>query len=177
MSDSRILIVDDEKDILEMLEYTLRKEGYEVFKASNGEKGLELAEAHKPEIIILDIMMPGMDGIELCRELRARPDFQNTFIIILTARGEEYSEVAGFDAGADDYVVKPIKLRSLIKRLDAMQKRKISAPGKENEILEFGNYKLDRAGTEQSNGCRGIGCLDQHAFPVRLPLGTGYRGR
>ena len=123
MEGSRILIADDEKDILEMLEYTLQKEGYQVFKAENGEDTLRVAEEKDPEIILLDIMMPKMDGIEVCRTLRTKSQFDNTIIMILTARSEEYSEVAGFDAGADDYVTKPIKLRSLVRRLSALQRR------------------------------------------------------
>ena len=103
------MIADDERDIIEMLEYALNKEGYHVITAEDGAETIKKAEAHKPDIILLDIMMPKMDGIEVCRTLRSKPGFENTIIIILTARGEEYSEVAGFDAGADDYVTKPVK--------------------------------------------------------------------
>ena len=123
MQGTSILIADDERDILEMLEYTLSKEGYKVIKAENGQETLNKAVEHSPDIILLDIMMPKMDGIEVCRTLRGKPQFDNTIIMILTARGEEYSEVAGFDAGADDYVTKPVKLRSLIRRLNALQRR------------------------------------------------------
>lgn len=123
MEGTSILIADDERDILEMLEYTLSKEGYKVIKAENGQETLNKAVEHSPDIILLDIMMPKMDGIEVCRALRGKPQFDDTIIMILTARGEEYSEVAGFDAGADDYVTKPVKLRSLIRRLNALQRR------------------------------------------------------
>lgn len=123
METKTILIADDEQDILELLEYALKKEGYQVYKASDGEETIEKAKKHQPDIMLLDIMMPKMDGIEVCRALRGMPQFENTLIVILTARGEEYSEVAGFDAGADDYVTKPVKLRSLIRRLEALQAR------------------------------------------------------
>lgn len=118
-----ILIADDEQDILELLEYALTKEGYKVFLAADGQETIELAKKHAPDIVLLDIMMPKMDGIEVCRTMRTMSQFENTLIVILTARGEEYSEVAGFDAGADDYVTKPVKLRSLVRRLQALQSR------------------------------------------------------
>lgn len=123
MKGKKILIADDEKDILELLEYAFKKEGYKVYKAADGEESLELGLKHAPDIVLLDIMMPKMDGIEVCRAMRSREEFDNTLIVILTARGEEYSEVAGFDAGADDYVTKPVKLRSLIRRLEALSSR------------------------------------------------------
>ncbi|MCB9231396.1 MAG: response regulator transcription factor [Bacteroidia bacterium] len=142
MSAKKILIVDDEKDILELLQYRLEMEGYEVEKARDGEKGLEKAKQFLPDFILLDIMMPGMDGIELCTRLRSLPQFQKTIIIILSARGEEYSEVAGFDAGADDYVVKPVKMRSLLKRLESLQRRKVVG---EPDILEFDDVIIDKS--------------------------------
>ncbi len=123
MQETSILIADDERDIIEMLKYTLTKEGYTVIAAEDGIETIKKAEKYKPEIILLDIMMPKMDGIEVCRSLRSKTEFKDTIIIILTARGEEYSEVAGFDAGADDYVTKPVKLRSLMSRLSALQRR------------------------------------------------------
>ena len=141
MEKKRILVADDERDILEMLTYTLEKEGYEVACAENGEETLQKANKIIPNIVLLDIMMPKMDGIEVCRTLRQDSRFDNTYILILTARGEEYSEVAGFDAGADDYIVKPVKLRSLVKRLGALQRR---AQINSNEILELGPFVIDR---------------------------------
>ena len=141
MQGTRILIADDERDILEMLEYTLSKEGYQVKKALDGEETIKQAENFSPDIILLDIMMPKMDGIEVCRTLRAKPKFDNTIIMILTARGEEYSEVAGFDAGADDYVTKPVKLRSLVRRLSALQRRGHKA---EPDLLSIPPLTIDR---------------------------------
>jgi two-component system, OmpR family, alkaline phosphatase synthesis response regulator PhoP len=141
MEQRRILIADDEKDILELLEYALEKEGYEVFKAKDGEETLQKAIDKLPNIVLLDIMMPKMDGIEVCRHLRRDPRFDETIVIILTARGEEYSEVAGFEAGADDYVTKPVKLRALIQRLEALQRR---GPKPASEILVVPPLTIDR---------------------------------
>ena len=141
MQGTNILIADDERDIIEMLEYALNKEGYNVITAEDGAETIKKAEAHKPDIILLDIMMPKMDGIEVCRTLRGKPGFENTIIIILTARGEEYSEVAGFDAGADDYVTKPVKLRSLMSRLSALQRR---GQKSEPDMLSLPPLTIDR---------------------------------
>lgn len=119
----KILIVDDEKDILEFLSYNLSKEGYDVSTASNGEIGLKQAIKFKPDLIILDVMMPEMDGVTTCKEIKKTPGLESTLILFLTARSEEYSELAGFDAGADDYVTKPIKPKLLISRIKALLKR------------------------------------------------------
>lgn len=119
----KILLVDDEPDILEFMEYNLKKEKYSVFTANNGKEALQVAKREKPDLIILDIMMPEMDGIETCRALREMPDFKNTLIAFLTARNEDYSQVAGFDVGADDYITKPIKPRVLISRINALFRR------------------------------------------------------
>lgn len=119
----KILIVDDEPDILDLLEYNLEKEGYEVVRAIDGEEAIRITQAESPDLILLDIMMPRMDGVEACRRLRALPEGQKAFIVFLTARGEEYSEIAGLEAGADDYVTKPIKPRLLITRLQAVLRR------------------------------------------------------
>lgn len=126
MSAYKVLIVDDEEDILDLLEYNLQKEDFMVFRASNGLQALERAEIVLPDVIILDIMMPVMDGVEACRKLRANPKLKNTQIIFLTARTEEYSELAGFEVGADDYVTKPVKPRVLISRLKAIVRRNTS---------------------------------------------------
>lgn len=123
MKAKKILIADDEADILDLLEYSLSREGYEVIKARDGQQALDKAAKLKPDLFILDIMMPGIDGIEVCRRLRSMPEFRKSIIFILTARTEEYSEIAGFEAGADDYLPKPLKIRSLIKRLDSFQRR------------------------------------------------------
>ncbi|MEE9349673.1 MAG: response regulator transcription factor [Flavobacteriaceae bacterium] len=119
----RILFVDDEPDILEILKYNFEKEGYIVYTANNGSEGLLKAKKHQPHLIILDVMMPEIDGIETCRLLREIPEFAKTIILFLTARNEEYSELAGFNAGADDYVFKPIRPRTLIARVKSLLKR------------------------------------------------------
>ena len=119
----KILIVDDEPDILEFLSYNLKKEGYTVFTAGNGKDALLIARKELPNLILLDIMMPEMDGIETCREIRALPDLKHIIIAFLTARGEDYSQIAGFDAGADDYITKPIRPRVLMSRVKALMRR------------------------------------------------------
>lgn len=121
----RVLVVDDEEDIIEILTYNLEKEGYEVNSASDGINAVKKAAVFKPDIILLDIMMPNQDGVETCRQMRENPDLKNTFIIFLTARSEEYSEVAAFDVGADDYIHKPIKPRALVSRIAALFRREI----------------------------------------------------
>ena len=119
----KILLVDDEPDILEFMEYNLKKENYEVFKAGNGREAIVKAKQTHPDLIILDIMMPEMDGIETCRALRDIPEFKKTMIAFLTARNEDYSQIAGFDVGADDYITKPIKPRVLVSRINALFRR------------------------------------------------------
>ena len=128
-------MVDDEADILEFLGYNLAKEGFQILKARNGQKALELAAEHKPHLIILDIMMPGLDGIETCNQLRLIPGMQNSLIIFLTARGEDYSQIAGFEAGADDYITKPIKPKVLISRIQALLRRFRSIPEISGKIM------------------------------------------
>lgn len=119
----KVLVVDDEEPILELLKYNLEKQGYDVRIASNGYEAVEIAKKFHPDLVLLDIMMPKMDGVEACRILRANPDLQNTFIVFLTARAEEYSEIAAFDVGADDYILKPIKPRALMSRISALFRR------------------------------------------------------
>ena len=119
----RILVVDDDPDIVELLEYNLQKEGYDVRTAPDGRKAVEIARTFAPELVLLDIMMPHLDGIEAGRQLRALPDLRQTYILYLTARSEEYSEVAAFDVGADDYITKPIKPRALMSRINALFRR------------------------------------------------------
>ena len=123
MIGKKILIVDDEEDILDLLEYNLAANGYEVSRGNNGAEAIQLAEEKQPDLIILDVMMPVMDGIKTCEHIRKRPDLAHIPVVFLTARAEEYAELAGFEAGADDYIVKPIKPRVLIKRLNALLRR------------------------------------------------------
>jgi two-component system alkaline phosphatase synthesis response regulator PhoP len=127
MSTQKILLVDDEPDILEMIGFNLEREGFEVYTAPNGRKALELARTHLPDLILLDVMMPEMDGMETCRELRDDARLKNTIIAFLTARNEDYSQIAGFDAGADDYISKPIKPRVLVSRVKALLRRGVPA--------------------------------------------------
>ncbi len=121
---ARVLVIDDEEDIRELLTYNLKKDGHEVYASENGEKGLITLKECKPDLVLLDVMMPGMDGIEVCEAIRQMPGFQNTLVCFLTARGEDYSQIAGLDAGADDYVSKPIKPKVLISRISALLRRK-----------------------------------------------------
>jgi len=118
-----LLLVDDEPDVLEFIGYNLRKEGYKVYTASNGKEALKVVPSIKPHLILLDVMMPGMDGIETCEELRKIPSLKNVIIAFLTARGEDYSQIAGFEAGGDDYITKPIKPKVLVSRIKALLKR------------------------------------------------------
>ncbi len=144
-NEAKILLVDDEPDILEFMEYNLRKEGYKVFIGKNGKAAIEIARKEKPDLIILDIMMPVMDGIEACRHLREIPELKNTIITFLTARNEEYSQIAGFDVGADDYITKPIKPRILISRVKALLRR-VNGQSETNgaPVLTIGDLKIDR---------------------------------
>ena len=119
----RILLIDDEDDILEFIRYNLTKAGYEVYTARNGAEGLQQAAAHRPHLILLDVMMPTMDGIETCRALRCDPALKETMVVFLSALGEEEQQLAGFGAGADDYISKPIKPKLLISRIQAILKR------------------------------------------------------
>jgi two-component system alkaline phosphatase synthesis response regulator PhoP len=136
-----ILIVDDEEDILEFLSYSLKKEGYNIITASNGNDGLNLANKHMPDLIILDVMMPGKDGITVCKEIRENNELDKCLITFLTARSEEYSELAGFDAGADDYIFKPIKPKLLVSRVNAILKRKRKII---IDKIQIGNIIIDK---------------------------------
>lgn len=131
----KILIVDDEADIRQILTYNLQKEGYEVFEAATGEEGIRVTKEIHPDLILLDVMMPEMDGIEVCEQLRRTPEFENVLICFLTARSEDYSQIAGLDAGADDYVSKPVKPKVLISRINALLRRKgvIDSSGNGND--------------------------------------------
>jgi len=145
----KILLVDDEEDILEFIGYNLKKEGFAVYTATNGKEGLKIAEMVQPNLILLDLMMPEMDGIATCEEIRKIPSLQNTLIAFLSARGEDYSQIAGFDAGADDYITKPIRPKVMVSRVRALLKRLSSAvveteiPVSENTVA-IGNLVIDK---------------------------------
>ncbi|MEO8148061.1 MAG: response regulator transcription factor [Bacteroidia bacterium] len=138
----KILLVDDEPDILEFMEYNLKKEGYQVFTANNGREGIQQAIKNHPHLIILDIMMPVMDGIETCRQLREMKEFKSTVITFLTARSEDYSQIAGFDVGADDYISKPIKPRILLSRIKALLRRVNDS--QIDSAIRIGDLEIDR---------------------------------
>jgi len=142
-NDYRILLVDDEPDILEIVGYNLKKEGFQLYMASNGEDAVAIAKQEKPHLILLDVMMPGMDGIETCDAIRGVPELATTLIAFLTARGEDYSQVAGFDAGADDYITKPIKPKVLISRVRALLRRFTSQDQPKSTVLEYTNLTID----------------------------------
>lgn len=145
MENAKILIVDDEPDILEFLEYNLKREGFITITASNGEQAVELAQREEPDLIILDIMMPVMDGVEVCRQLRAKPAFQNTVIAFLTAREEDYSQIAALDVGGDDYITKPIRPRVFVSRVKALLRRKGRAKRSElSQRIELGDLIIDK---------------------------------
>lgn len=140
----KILLVDDEPDILEFLSYNLKKEGHTTFTASTGRQALEVAKKNFPHLIILDVMMPDLDGIETCRELRAIDGLKDVLIAFLTARGEDYSQIAGFDAGADDYINKPIKPRVFVSRIKALLRRIHEHTEEKSGLMELGDLKIDR---------------------------------
>mgnify|MGYP000636877236 CR=1 FL=1 len=140
-TNNKILLVDDEEDILDLLEYNLSKEGYKVFTAKNGREAVEVAKKSVPDLIIMDVMMPEMDGIEACEEIRKISTLQKTIITFLTARNEDYSQIAGFDAGADDYITKPIKPKVLFSKIKSLLRRKVS---EQNQIDENLSLKIDR---------------------------------
>jgi two-component system alkaline phosphatase synthesis response regulator PhoP len=143
MSTEKILLVDDDHDILEFIGYNIKKEGFEVETASNGKDAIEVAKKFKPDLIILDVMMPEMDGMETCYQMRSMPALKDTLIIFLTARGEDYSQIAGFDAGADDYITKPVKPRVLISKVRAILRRKGGTQDDQSEI-EANGVSIDR---------------------------------
>ena len=148
----KVLVVDDEPDIVELLKYNLKKEGYSVQTAVNGIKGVEIAKDFHPEVILLDIMMPKQDGMETCRQLREMPELQDSYIIFLTARSEEYSEIAAFETGADDYISKPIKPRALMSRISAHLRRNVSQKESDDK-LHKGDLIIDRTSyTVTKNG-------------------------
>ena len=141
--DIRILLVDDEPDVIEIIKYNLEQEGYNVKTASNGKEALKKARKNTPHLIIMDVMMPETDGIEACEQLRKDPIFNDTIIMFLTARGEDYSYVAAFDAGADDYVTKPIKPKIIVSKVKALLRR-LKKAEENQEKLQFGKLIIDR---------------------------------
>ena len=147
METAKILIVDDEPDILEFLRYNLEKEGYQVLTSSDGEEGIKIAEQEHPNLIILDIMIPKMDGVEVCRTLRSKPEFSKTIIAFLTAREEDYSQIAALEVGGDDYITKPIRPRVFLSRIKALIRRSDRAPEGSvdaGDVIRFGELVIDR---------------------------------
>lgn len=148
----KVLVVDDEEPILELLKYNLEKQGYDVRTASEGQEAVDIARKFHPDLVLLDIMMPKMDGVEACRQIRAMPELVNTFIVFLTARAEEYSEIAAFDGGADDYILKPIKPRALMSRISAIFRRDSKKKTSSSQI-KIGDLIVDRTSyTVKVNG-------------------------
>lgn len=143
MNKKKILLIDDEHDILEILSYNLEKEGYQIFIADNGDEGIEIAKNIIPDLILLDVMMPGKDGIETCQELRTIKELQKTLIVFLSARSEEFSQLAGFQAGANDYVVKIIKPKILISKVNALLKL-TSQVVERPKLIELGDLVIDK---------------------------------
>ncbi len=153
MKDKKILLVDDEQDILEILSYNLEKEGYKVFTANNGNEGIAKAKEIIPDLILLDVMMPEKDGIETCQEMRQIKELQKTLIVFLSARAEEFSQLAGYDAGANDYIVKIIKPKVLISKVNALLQLSTQVSESQSKVLELGdliidkdNFKVSKAG-------------------------------
>ncbi|HRG88069.1 MAG TPA: response regulator transcription factor [Chitinophagales bacterium] len=142
VNDFKVLLVDDETDVLDFMKYNLEKEGFWVYTARDGVEAIQMAKKMNPHLIILDLMMPKMDGIETCRELRNLPEFKNTIITFLTARDEDYSQIAGFEVGADDYITKPIKPRVFISRIKALLRRLES--NESSSKLQVGDIEIDR---------------------------------
>ncbi|MGC9471469.1 MAG: response regulator transcription factor [Bacteroidales bacterium] len=149
MAENKILIVDDEKDILEFLGYNLRKEGYKVYQASDGMGAIETARRITPDLIVLDVMMPRMDGIETCEKIREIPGLEQSMIVFLTARSEDYSQIAGFAAGGDDYIAKPIRPRVFLSRVKALLRRAQYGQGENvrqqaDHVIDTGKLLIDR---------------------------------
>ena len=141
--DIKILLVDDEPDILEIVGYNLKNEGYQVITAENGQEAIKFAKKYNPHLIFLDIMMPEMDGIEACEKIRKINSLENVIIAFLTARGEDYSQVAGFEAGADDYITKPIKPKVLVSKIKSLLRR-LKTEKNSEDSLKIGDIVIDR---------------------------------
>jgi|TARA_B110000444_G_scaffold61783_1_gene57773 two-component system alkaline phosphatase synthesis response regulator PhoP len=143
MSETTILLVDDDPDIREIISFNLRKEGYNVEIAKDGVQGVEMCKKYKPDIVLMDVMMPKMDGMEACEAIRANLETKDTLIAFLSARGEDYSQLAGFDAGGDDYISKPIRPKILISRIKALLRRNNNTQDNNTQLFELGNLKID----------------------------------
>lgn len=141
--DIKILLVDDDADILEIVGFNLQAENYQVFTAKNGKEAIAIAKKENPNLVILDVMMPEMDGIETCENMRKLPELNSTIITFLTARGEDYSQVAGFDVGADDYITKPIKPKLLVSKVKALLRR-VKEDVSADDILKIGDIEINR---------------------------------
>lgn len=168
--DIKILLVDDEKDILEIVGYNLSQEGYQISTASNGKEAIAKAKKELPQLIILDVMMPEMDGIEACENIRKIPELQDTIITFLTARSEDYSQVAGFDAGADDYIAKPIKPKVLVSKVKALLRR-LKEDAKTSSTLTVGNIEINREEYKINNNGKEI-ILPRKEFELFYLLAT-----
>ena len=168
--DIKILLVDDEKDILEIVGYNLSQEGYQISTASNGREAIAKAKKELPQLIILDVMMPEMDGIEACENIRKIPELQDTIITFLTARSEDYSQVAGFDAGADDYIAKPIKPKVLVSKVKALLRR-LKEDAKTTSTLTVGNIEINREEYKINNNGKEI-ILPRKEFELFYLLAT-----
>ena len=142
--DIKILLVDDEPDILEIVGYNLQNEGYQIFTAANGAQAIDKAKKVAPHLILLDVMMPEMDGIEACEKIRALKGFQDVIIAFFTARGEDYSQVAGFDAGADDYITKPVKPKVLVSKVKSLLRRLKESTHEVDTIINVGDITINR---------------------------------
>ena len=149
--DYKVLLVDDEEDILNLLSYNFTKEGYKVFTASNGKDAIEAANKHLPEVIVLDVMLPDIDGIEVCESLRKNPDLNKCYILFLSARGEDYSQVAGYRAGGDDYILKPDRIRVLLHKIKALLDRDRELPEpiqSKSFVVDIEKYSITKDGKE-----------------------------
>lgn len=140
----KILLVDDEEDIVDLLEYNLAKEGFDIYTASNGADAVKTAQEVKPHLILMDVMMPKMDGIEACEEIRKIEALNHTIIAFLTARGEDYSQIAGYEVGADDYITKPIKPKVLISKVKGLLRRSGNATQAPEQVLSIDGLTIDR---------------------------------
>jgi two-component system alkaline phosphatase synthesis response regulator PhoP len=138
----KVLLVDDEQDIVDLLKYNLEREGYAVSTALNGRDALKLAKSERPDLIVLDIMMPGMDGVEVCNQLRQLPEFKRTLITFLTARSEDYSQIAGFEAGADDFITKPVRPKVFVSKVKALLKR-AGGDRPDGKLMESNGVRVD----------------------------------
>ena len=143
MSNTTILLVDDDPDIREIIGFNLSKEGYNVEIAKDGVQGVEMCKKHKPDLVLMDVMMPNMDGMEACQAIRENSETKDTLIAFLSARGEDYSQLAGFDSGGDDYITKPIRPKVLMSRIKALLKRNLKIENDTFQLPELGDLKID----------------------------------